>query len=101
MAMETCVLNCPVAEVIQLLKGLLKRQGYEIEKIDLTESVVLAFRNGKWFSQKQTVSFQISSIEANFTRVDVTATIDGKNKSREAEEVLEEKIVSGIYDFIR
>lgn len=101
MAMETALLNCTVSEVIQLLKGLLKKQGYEIEKIDLQETIVLAYRNGKWFSSKQHVLFQISSLDSRSTRVDVTATIEGKNKSKEAEEVLEEKIVSSIYHFIQ
>ena len=61
MAMETALLNCSVSEVIQLLKNLLRKQGYEIEKIDLHETIVLAYRDGKWFSQRQQVFFQISS----------------------------------------
>ncbi len=99
MAMETALLNCSVQEVIQLLKSLLKKEGYEIEKIDLNETIVLAYRDGKWFSQKQHVLFQISTMDDEHTRVDVTATIDSKTKSEEAEEVLEEKIVSNIYHF--
>ena len=99
MAMETALLNCSVHEVIQLLKGLLKKQGYEIEKIDLNETIVLAYRDGKWFSQKQHVLFQISSLDDQHTRVDVTATIEGNKKSVVAEELLEEKIVSSIYHF--
>ncbi len=99
MAMETALLNCSVPEVIQLLKNLLKKQGYEIEKIDLKGTIVLAYRNGKWFRQPQHVLFRISSLDKGFTRVDVTATIDGKSKTEEAEEVIEEKIVSSIYHF--
>lgn len=99
MAMETALLNCSVEEVIQLLKGLLKKEGYEIEKIDLNETIVLAYKNGKWFSQKQHVVFEITSMDDRHTRVDVTATIDGKSKSDEDAEVLEEKIVSSIYHF--
>src|SRR5690349_3879061 len=99
MAMETALLNCSVDEVIQLLKGLLRKEGYEIEKIDLRETIVLAYRNGKWFSSKQQVLFKISSLDSSSTRIDVTATIEGRNGSREAEEVLEEKIVSSIYQF--
>ncbi len=99
MAMETALLNCSVREVIQLLKGLLRKQGYEIEKIDLNETIVLAYRDGKWFSQKQHVLFQISSLDDRRTRVDVTATIEGNKKSVIAEELLEEKIVSSIYHF--
>ena len=99
MAMETALLNCSVPEVIQLLKGLLKKQGYEIEKIDLSGTIVLAYRNGKWFRQPQHVLFEISSMDNCFTRVDITATIDGKNNSKEAEEVIEENIVSSIYHY--
>ncbi|CAN5485594.1 hypothetical protein BH11BAC1_BH11BAC1_17470 [soil metagenome] len=101
MAMETALLNCSVNEVIQLLKGLLKKQGYEIEEIDMHEIIVLAYRDGKWFSQKQHVLFQISSMDKQCTRVDVTATIDGSKKSNDAEEILEEKLVLGIYDFMQ
>jgi DNA replication protein DnaD len=101
MAMETALLNCSVDEVIQLLKSLLKKQGYEIEKIDLQETIVLAYRNGKWFTQKQQVIFQISSLEPCFTRIDVTAKIEGRFGNKEAEEVLEEKLVSSIYHFMQ
>lgn len=99
--METALLNCTVEEVIQLLKDLLRKQGYEIEKIDLQETIVLAYRNGKWFSQKQKVLFEISDMHHHGTRVDVTATIEGKNKSKEAEELLEEKLVTSIYHFMQ
>ena len=47
MAMETALLNCSVEEVIQLLKGLLKKQGYEIKAIDLDETIVLAYRRSE------------------------------------------------------
>ena len=99
MAMETALLNCSVEEVIQLLKGLLKKQGYEIKAIDLDETIVLAYRDGKWFSQKQTVLFEISTLDDAHTRVDVTAMIEGNEKSKEAEEVLEEKMVTSLYQF--
>jgi len=99
MAMETALLNCSVSEVIQLLKKLLKKEGYKIENIDSQEMVVLAYRDGRWFSQTKHVMFQISSLDINSTRIDVTATIEGMNNSKEAEEALEEKIVSSIYHF--
>ena len=99
MAMETALLNCSVSEVIQLLKMLLIKEGYEIENIDPQEMTVLAFRNGRWFSQKQHVMFQISSLDSKSTRIDVTANIEGWIKSKEAEEELEEKIVSTIYHY--
>ena len=101
MAMETAMLNCTVSEVIQLLKKLLKKEGYQIENIDPHETIVLAYRNGKWFSQKRQIMFQISSLDEKSTRIDVTATIEGWNKSKEAEVALEEKIVSTIYHYIQ
>jgi len=101
MAMETALLNCSVNEVIKLLKGLLKKQGYEIEEIDMHEILVLAYHNGKWFSQKKHVLFQISSMDTKRTRIDVTASIEGSNKSEIAEEILEEKLVLGIYDLMQ
>jgi len=99
MAMETALLNCSVSEVIQLLKKLLKKEGYQIENIDQQEMIVLAYRDGRWFSQTKHVMFQISSLDSKSTRIDVTATIEGKYNTREAEEELEEKIVSSIYHF--
>ena|SRR6187549_944962 len=101
MAMETALLNCSVSEVIQLLKELLKKEGYQIENIDPHETIVLAYRNGRWFSQKQQIIFHISKLDNRSTRIDVTATIEGGNRSKEAEEVLEEKIVSTIYHYIQ
>jgi hypothetical protein len=101
MAMETALLNCSVSEVIQLLKKLLKKEGYEIENIDPHETIVLAYRSGKLFSKKKRVMFQISSPDGHLTRIDVTATIEGRKKSKEDEEALEEKIVSGIYYYIQ
>jgi hypothetical protein len=38
-------------------------------------------------------------MDEEHTREKVTATIEGKTKSEEAEQVLEEKIVSSIYHF--
>ena len=98
--METALLNCTVEEVIQLLKIMLRKEGYEIEKIDLNRTHVLAYRDGKWYRNRQQVLFRISSLEDTCTRIDVTAVTEGKPVG-ETEEGIEEKIVSRIYQYMQ
>ena len=100
MAMETALLNYTVPQVIQLIKEMLTKQGYKIEQIDQERTIVLAYRDGKWFRSPWHVLFQISSIDNSFTRVDVTATIESRKKSKTDEEILEEEIVSNIYEYV-
>jgi len=95
--METALLKCSLTEVIRKLRDMLLQQGFLIENFDEQRKVVLAYQNGKWFRNPKHILFELSSIDNSITRIDITASIEGKKKSREAEEVIEEKIVTVIY----
>jgi arginine/lysine/ornithine decarboxylase len=94
--METALLKYSLPDVIQKLKNYLLEQGFIVEKMKDHHTMV-AYKDGNWFHHSQHVIFEFSSIDKGFTRVDVTATIDGKKKHEEQEEIIAEKIVSKIY----
>jgi hypothetical protein len=96
--METALLKYSLAEVIKKLRDILVKQGFLIENFDEQKMVVMAFRDGNWYRTPRHILFELSSMDNRLTRIDITASIEGKKKSREAEEVIEEKIVSVIYN---
>ncbi len=95
--METALFKSSLSEVIRRLKEILVHQGFIIENFDEQEKVVMAYQNGNWYRLPKHILFELSSVDSYLTRIDITASIEGKKKSREAEEVIEEKIVSIIY----
>ena len=96
--METALLKYSLADVIKKLRELLVKQGFLIENFDEANKVVMAYRDGNWYRSPKYILFELSSMDNRVTRIDVTASIEGRKKNREAEEVEEEKIVSIIYN---
>lgn len=95
--METALLRNTLSEVINKLKDLLLSQGFLIEKYDEQNKVVLAYKDGNWYRTPKHILFELSNMDSTVTRIDITASLEGKKKSRKAEEVIEELIVSIIY----
>lgn len=95
--METALFKSSLSDVIEKLRKILVKQGFLIENFDDKNMVVIAFRNGNWYRTPRHILFELSSVENSLTRIDITAYLEGKKKSRQAEEVIEEKIVSVIY----
>ncbi|MCX6290309.1 MAG: hypothetical protein NT126_00935 [Bacteroidetes bacterium] len=95
--METALLKYSLADVIRKLKEMLVKKGFLIEAIDEQKKELMVYRNGNWYRQPKHILFELSSIDNGLTRIDITASIDGKKRGREAEEVIEEKMASIIY----
>ena len=96
--METALLKYSLADVIKKLKEVLIRQGFLIENFDERNKVVMAYRDGNWYRSPKHILFELSSMDTRVTRIDITASIDSRRKNRKAEEVVEEKIASIIYN---
>ncbi len=96
--METALLKYSLSDVIKKLREILVKQGFLIENFDERNKVVMAYRDGNWYRSPKHILFELSSMESRVTRIDITASIDSRKKNRQAEEVVEEKIVSIIYN---
>ena len=95
--MDTALLGCALPLVIQKLTELLIRKGFRVQTVTSSTTVLLAYQDGNWFRSPKQVVFELSPVEETITRVDVTAIIETKKKDPQAEEIIEEKIVSEIY----
>ncbi len=96
--METALFKSSLTEVIRKLKEILIRQGFMIRNFDEQNQVVMAYKDGNWYRTPKHILFELSSVDSSLTRIDITASIESKKKSRQAEEVIEEKIVTIIYN---
>ncbi|HRH67262.1 MAG TPA: hypothetical protein PLU53_13245 [Bacteroidia bacterium] len=95
--METALLGCALPLVIQKLQEMLIRKGFRIQTVREHTTIILAFQDGTWYRSPKQVVLELSPIEDSITRVDVTAIIEARKKDPIAEEVMEENIVSAIY----
>lgn len=95
--METALLRYSLTEVINKLKNLLIKHGFLIENFDEQRKVLVAYKDGKWYRTPKHIVFELSSMDGILTRIDITASLEGKKKNRQAEELIEEKIASVIY----
>ena len=96
--METALLKYSLVDVIKRLREVLVKQGFLIENFDEANKVVMAYRDGNWYRSPKYILFELSSMDQRITRIDITASIESRRKNRKAEEVVEEKIVSIIYN---
>jgi hypothetical protein len=95
--METALFKSSLTDVIRKLKEILIRQGFMIRNFD-EQNQVVAYKDGNWYRTPKHILFELSSVDSSLTRIDITASIESKKKSRQAEEVIEEKIVTIIYN---
>lgn len=94
--METALVGRALPEVIKKIQELLVRMGYRVQVIEDQEMVILAEHHGSWYKTTRQLVLHLSQEANKITRIDVTAILF-KNKGREAEEIVEEKIVESIY----
>ena len=98
LTMETALLKYSLTEVIRKLRELLIQHGFLIENFDEKNKVVMAYHDGSWYRSPKYILFELSSMDNVITRIDITASIESRKKNRKAEEVVEEKIASIIYN---
>lgn len=96
--METALLGLALPEVLSRLKELLIRKGYIVQTMNT--SVIVAYQEGGWFRRQRQMVFEISTLEKNVTRIDITAIINSEKSTREEEEILEETYASAIHNSI-
>jgi hypothetical protein len=94
--METALLGLDLPEVLQRLKEMLLRKGFIVQTMNT--SVVVAYQEGGWFRRPRQMVFEISKMDNNTTRIDITAIINSEKNNREEEELLEETYASAIYN---
>jgi hypothetical protein len=97
LAMETALLGLALPQVLKQLKELLLRQGFLVQTMPTHNPVIVAYQEGNWFRTGKQLVLEISQIEQNVTRIDITAILDAKKDSRHAEELIEESFASSLY----
>ena len=95
--METALLGLELSEVINRLKEMLIRQGFMVQTMMTGNPVIVAYREGGWFRKPKQLVLEISSLQNNVTRIDITAIIANKKDSDQAEEVVAENFATDIY----
>lgn len=95
--METALLGLALPTVLKQLKEILVRKGFMVQTVPTHNPVIVAYQEGGWFRSGKQLVFEISSVDKDVTRVDITAIIETKKNSRHAEELIEESIASTIY----
>ena len=95
--METALMGLALPQVLIQLKDLLIRQGFMVQTMPTHNPVIVAYQEGNWFRSRRQLILEISSVEKNVTRIDITAVIDAKKESRHAEELIEESFASSLY----
>ena len=96
--METTLLGLAMPNALQQLKELLIRKGYLVQTMPTANPVIVAYQEGNWLRSSKQLVLEISSVENNMTKVDITAIVNNKKNSRHAEEVVEENFVSSLYN---
>lgn len=95
--METALVGQSLHYVLQKLSEMLKRKGFIIVALDEERQFIEAYRKGNWFTHSKNVYLELSSMEANITRIDITAKIENGKEERTTEEIIEEDICKKIY----
>ena len=94
--METALLGLALPEVLEKLKEMLLRKGFIVQT--LNSSVVIAYQEGNWLRKARQLVFEISTVNQNVTRIDITAIINSTKNNRQEEELIEETYASAIYN---
>jgi hypothetical protein len=95
--METALLGIALPNVLQKLKEMLIREGFLVQTVRTGNPVIVAYQEKRWYRRPKQVVFEISSVDRNLTRIDITAILNYKKNSRHAEEIIEENLASAIY----
>lgn len=96
-AMETALLGLALPQVLKQLKEMLLHQGFLVQTMPTHNPVIVAYQEGGWFRSKKQLVLEISSVENNVTRIDITAIIENNRNNKHAEELIEESFAASIY----
>jgi hypothetical protein len=99
--METTLLGLAMPSVLPPLKEMLNRKGFLVQTMPTHNPVLVAYRKGNWLRSARQLIIEISSIEKNLTRIDVTAIITGEKVNKHTEEVIEETFATVIYNYFK
>jgi ribosomal protein S8 len=99
--METTLLELGMPKVLQKLKEMLIRKGYLVQTMPTSNPVIVAYQEGNWLRSSRQLVLEISSVDNNMTKIDITAIISKKKFNSNAEEVLEENFASSLYNFFK
>jgi hypothetical protein len=99
--METTLLGLAMPTVLPRLKEILNRKGFLVQTMPTPNPVLVAYRKGNWIRKAKQLVLEISSIENNLTRIDITAIIDDRKAGKKIEEIIEESYASVIYNYFR
>lgn len=98
--METALINMTLKEVLYSLRDLLINRGFSINEMDEQKKIIVAHAGAGWFTPGKLVLLELSPIEADITRIDITAKIDNGKSIRTNEEKIEEDLAARIYTLI-
>lgn len=98
--METTFLGLAMPKVLQQLKLILIRKGFLIQTLPTSNPVIVACQQGNWLRRPRHLVLEISSIENNLTRIDITAIVNNKNNrsNQAAIELSIASIISGVFN---
>ena len=99
--METTLLGLAMPSVLPPLKEMLHRRGFLVQTMPTANPVLLAYKKGSWLRSARQLIIEISSIEKNLTRIDITAIITGQKNSKHTEEIIEETFATVIYKYFK
>lgn len=92
--MKTTLLGLALPNVLSRLKEMLTTQGFLVQTIPTANPVLVAVQKGNWFRKPKQLVLEVSSVEDNLTRIDITAIVKSNN---EAETNIEESCAKSIY----
>lgn len=88
--METTFLGLALPNVLQKLKTILKKKGFQVQTMPTSNPVIIAYQRGNWLRKPKQLVLEISAVENELTRIDITAIVDKKDS-----DYLEETIECG------
>jgi hypothetical protein len=96
--METTHLGLAMPKVLKQLKEMLVRRGFIVQSMPTPNPVLIAYQNGNWLRRPRQIVLELSSIENNLTRIDITAILNNRNDNANDEHIIEGNFVSALYN---
>ena len=96
--METTHLGLAMPKVLKQLKEMLIRRGFIVQIMPTANPVLIASQNGNWLRRPRQIVLELSSIENNLTRIDITAILINRNDNTNDEHIIEGNFVSALYN---
>ena len=93
--MTTTLLGFALPNVLNNVKEFLTRKGFLVQTIPTSNPVLVACQRGTWFRKSKQLIIEVSSVENNLTRIDITAVLK-TNRSTQLESNIEKSYVNSI-----